>query len=89
MPQIRMNYDLWQSSKRVPDGANPLMPGLVALGSLISVVAAYALGDVLWMVNSVIAIATSSIVLSQIFLPAAANAVLDPIMRVVRRFVGR
>ena len=87
-PQIAMNYSLWQNHKRIPEGANPLMPGLVALGSLISLLAAASLGDVLWAVNSLIAIATSSIVLSQIFFPAAANGALSPVVRLYAKIKG-
>jgi hypothetical protein len=80
-PQIRQNYKIYQAEHRAPKGTSPLYPALVAAGSLMHLYAALMTGDVRWAMNASIAILTAGIVLSQIFFPRAANAMVAPLIK--------
>lgn len=80
-PQIRGAYELYQAEVRAPTGMSPLTPLLVLTGGLLHLIAALALKDAFWAINSAIAMTTVAIFLSQLFFPAAANRALGPAIR--------
>ncbi|MEK7382461.1 MAG: hypothetical protein AAB262_04160, partial [Elusimicrobiota bacterium] len=86
-PQIRRNNKLFQSEGRAPKGLSPFYPLLVAAGSLLHLYAAVMGADVRWMMNASIAILTAGLVLAQIYMPRAANAVLGPLVRLSDRLL--
>ncbi len=89
LPQIRMNHGFYAREKRVPPGIAPLYPLLVWGGSLFQLIAAVHLGDhpVVW--NAVGAILPTSLVLAQLFFPKQTFAVLEGLMKPLRRLWKR
>lgn len=82
-PQIRHNYQVWASERRVAEGVAPLYPALVAGGSLLHLFTALVTGDLRWAMNAAIGILTASIVLGQIYAPRFTNALVGPLVRLV------
>ena len=88
-PQIRHNYQVWASEKRVAEGVAPLYPALVAGGSLLHLFTALVTGDLRWAMNAAIGILTASIVLGQIYAPSFTNALVGPLVRLVNAVLSR
>ncbi len=81
LPQIQQNYSLYDEQGRGPSGLAPLYPALVALGSVLHLFVAASSGDLFWMINGAVAIATAGIVLLQIYAPHFINPLIRPAMR--------
>ncbi|MCM2304126.1 MAG: nucleoside monophosphate kinase, partial [Elusimicrobia bacterium] len=86
-PQIRQNFKIFEKEGRAPQGIAPMYPALVVAGSLLHLYAALMGGDIRWAVNAAIGILTATIVLSQIYGPKAANALIGPVVRLVERLM--
>ncbi|MBI5597591.1 MAG: hypothetical protein HY928_15990 [Elusimicrobia bacterium] len=87
-PQIRHNFRVWETEKRVAEGVAPLYPALVAGGSLLHLFTALVTGDLRWAMNAGIGILTAGIVLGQIYAPRVTNALVGPIVRLVDKVLS-
>lgn len=87
-PQIRQNYHIFKDEGRAPQGISTLNKVLLVFGSLLHLYAAIMGGDLRWAINASVAIVMSSIVLSQMYLPRAANAVLGPVVWAAEKILG-
>ncbi|MFA6030674.1 MAG: hypothetical protein WC969_12525 [Elusimicrobiota bacterium] len=87
-PQIRQNYHIFKNEGRAPQGISTLNKVLLVFGSLLHLYAALMGGDLRWAINASVAIVMSSIVLSQMYLPRAANAVLGPVVWAAEKVLG-
>ena len=75
-PQIRQNYRTYVKEGKAPTGIAWKYPALVALGSVINLIPAFAGHNFLWVASSGISIVTAVTVLGQIFAPEQTNAML-------------
>jgi|CXWL01.1.fsa_nt_gi uridine kinase/cytidine deaminase len=87
-PQVQRNYHLYVEKGRTPEGISAGSKALLVLGSLMHFYAAFILMDVPWMINAGIAVVMGSTILSQMYFPHPANAVLGPIVLAVEKLIS-
>ncbi len=83
VPQIIKTYDLYRR-EGTPPKITPLYPALVVSGSFLHLIVAMKLGDSFWAFNSVVAVASASLILGQILLPDTTNLVVGQVVELVR-----
>jgi uncharacterized protein with PQ loop repeat len=79
IPQIIKNYKLYSLEHRAPVGIDPLYPGVVAMGSFLSLLIALHRLDVYWTLINITAIVMPLIAMAQILKPKIANEILSKI----------
>ena len=87
-PQIAQNDAIFRNEGRSPQGISPWFKGLLVAGSLMHLFAAIMGGDLRWTLNAAFAIIMGTTVLAQMYLPAAAHAVLGPLVRAAEKLLS-